>query len=158
MSARVKSHARTFVPSTCKLLHRDCDFCYISSTRLTSLHPTLAPETTMAVTSPFQQLYKHALPTHHSASPPPSIHNIQHRYPDTRYQQIMATNPNLIFAMQSIASTIPVSKPPTAHTTIATSLGPHGLALTRTKDPRHGCINGIKISTCKMCAGHVSRT
>ncbi|CAD0094020.1 unnamed protein product, partial [Aureobasidium vineae] len=26
------------------------------------------------------------------------------------------------------------------------------------KNPRHGCINGIKISTCKMCAGHVLRS
>ncbi|KAH0292785.1 hypothetical protein M436DRAFT_60479 [Aureobasidium namibiae CBS 147.97] len=70
----------------------------------------------------------------------------------------MATNPNLLFAMQSIASKASVSTLSTATTTLATPLAPHRVALARTKDPRHGCINGIKISTCKMCAGHVSRT
>ncbi|KAI4718857.1 hypothetical protein E4T48_04907 [Aureobasidium sp. EXF-10727] len=66
----------------------------------------------------------------------------------------MTTNPNLLFALESTA-TNPLSTSIT--TTVATPLGPHR-AREQAKDPRHGCINGIKISTCKMCAGHVLRS
>ncbi|KAH0374037.1 hypothetical protein KCU65_g161, partial [Aureobasidium melanogenum] len=66
----------------------------------------------------------------------------------------MTTNPNLLFALESISKTlIQASSLPT---TIATPLGPHR-TLARPKDPRHGCINGVRISTCKICAGHVLR-
>ncbi|KAK6001333.1 hypothetical protein QM012_002664 [Aureobasidium pullulans] len=66
----------------------------------------------------------------------------------------MTTNPNLLFALGGIASTpIYTSAIPT---TVATPLGLH-MTLARAKDPRHGCINGVKFSTCKMCAGHVLR-
>ncbi|KAH0352016.1 hypothetical protein KCU81_g1970, partial [Aureobasidium melanogenum] len=66
----------------------------------------------------------------------------------------MTTNPNLLFALERISKApVQASSLPT---TIATPLGPHR-TLARPKDPRHGCINGIKISTCKMCAGHVLR-
>ncbi|KAG9570184.1 hypothetical protein KCU77_g14547, partial [Aureobasidium melanogenum] len=66
----------------------------------------------------------------------------------------MTTNPNLLLALESISKTpVQASSIPT---TIATPLGPHR-TLARAKDPRHGCINGIKISTCKICAGHVLR-
>ncbi|KAG9826581.1 hypothetical protein KCU98_g5821, partial [Aureobasidium melanogenum] len=66
----------------------------------------------------------------------------------------MTTNPNLLFALESITkSPVQASSIPT---TIATPLGPHR-TLAHAKDPRHGCINGVKISTCKMCAGHVLR-
>ncbi|KAG9545797.1 hypothetical protein KCU71_g17698, partial [Aureobasidium melanogenum] len=66
----------------------------------------------------------------------------------------MTTNPNLLFALESISKTpVQASSIPT---TIATPLGPHR-NLARAKDPRHGCINGVKISTCKTCAGHVLR-
>jgi hypothetical protein len=61
----------------------------------------------------------------------------------------MATNPNLLFALESIATTTPNIS--TTTTTIATPLGLHRI-LAPAKDPRHGCINGIKISTCEMCA------
>ncbi|CAD0112412.1 unnamed protein product, partial [Aureobasidium uvarum] len=66
----------------------------------------------------------------------------------------MTTNPNLLYALESItANPLPTSS---TTTTVATPLGPHR-ALAQAKDPRHGCINGIKISTCKICAGHVLR-
>jgi hypothetical protein len=68
----------------------------------------------------------------------------------TANTSIMATNPNLLFALESIATTTPNIS--TTTTTIATPLGPQRF-LVPAKDPRHGCINGIKISTCKMCAG-----
>ncbi|KAI4847841.1 hypothetical protein E4T44_04285 [Aureobasidium sp. EXF-8845] len=68
----------------------------------------------------------------------------------------MTTNPNLLFALSSIPTTTPLAIPAT--TTIATPLGPHRTLARFAKDPRHGCINSIKISTCKTCAGHVSRT
>ncbi|KAI4732534.1 hypothetical protein E4T50_16896 [Aureobasidium sp. EXF-12298] len=66
----------------------------------------------------------------------------------------MTTNPNLLFALESISKT-PVQASSTP-TTIATPLGPHR-TLAHAKDPRHGCINGVRISTCKICAGHVLR-
>ncbi|KAI4724084.1 hypothetical protein E4T49_08199 [Aureobasidium sp. EXF-10728] len=66
----------------------------------------------------------------------------------------MTTNPNLLFALES-TTTNPL--PTSITTTVATPLGPHR-ARAQAKDPRHGCINGVKISTCKMCAGHVLRS
>ncbi|KAI4840255.1 hypothetical protein E4T44_07971 [Aureobasidium sp. EXF-8845] len=68
----------------------------------------------------------------------------------------MTTNPNLVFALSSMTTATSLAIPAT--TTIATPLGPHRTLARFAKDPRHGCINGIKISTCKRCAGYVSRT
>jgi hypothetical protein len=128
----------------------------------------ISPSSTRPTTSPSQLRAWNHQPTHTfnpktyiiHPLPSPRIRNTllsstQHPIPQTHYRQIMTTNPNLVFALSSLTTTPSAATLPT---TIATPLGPHRTLARAAKDPRHGCINGIKISTCKMCAGHVFRT
>ncbi|THY86055.1 hypothetical protein D6C93_08012 [Aureobasidium pullulans] len=66
----------------------------------------------------------------------------------------MTTNPNLLFALQSIIDSSPPS--PTLNTSsppkTRTSRKPP-----RLRDLLHGCVNGTKITTCKVCIGRVLR-
>lgn len=144
----------TFTATTCKVTSLDRDFLCISSKKVTSCHPGQHLKSSYHLHTPLENYIISLADTIVSASK-------YHQYTSTTYtcSQIsntatMTTNPNLLFALESITATsVQASSIPT---TVATPLGPHR-TLARAEDPRHGCINGIKISTCKTCAGHVLR-
>ncbi|KAI5210751.1 hypothetical protein E4T42_00731 [Aureobasidium subglaciale] len=70
----------------------------------------------------------------------------------------MTTNPDLIFALESITSASLSASTTTVRTTEPSSVATAKPSVLRPRDPRHGCINGTRISTCRLCAGHVLRT
>ncbi|KAI5244677.1 hypothetical protein E4T43_03649 [Aureobasidium subglaciale] len=70
----------------------------------------------------------------------------------------MTTNPNLIFALESITSASLPASTTTATTIESSSVTTAKPSVLRARDPRHGCINGTRISTCRLCAGHVLRS
>lgn len=113
-----------------------------------------APEITVSFAYSIQKLYNHPCRHHRSATNYHRYTSTTNTYSQTSNISIMTTNPNLLFALENISKTpVQTSSIPT---TVATPLGPHR-TLARAKDLRHGCINGVKISTCKKCAGHVLR-
>ncbi|KAI5208133.1 hypothetical protein E4T39_01540 [Aureobasidium subglaciale] len=70
----------------------------------------------------------------------------------------MTTNPNLIFALESITTLSLPASTTTATPSAASFVKTAKPSVLRPRDPRHGCINGTRISTCKLCAGHVLRS